>query len=204
MSCDSQKQYRYKAIQALVGHLDKKAAESCPLKQGILDTLSQCVSVAADGSLGQPSLSPSSLSLSLSLPYSGYFSGGKIFSLQLRDVSWVNISWFASLPRKPRKYYPSKITRYTVFSLLLHIHTCTSYMYTHSPTHSLTHTLTHTLTHSLTHSLTHPLTRSLTHSLTGPSVLDVFRTLVRHLRISIEDSSSSVQTVHNSAFQVVF
>ena len=42
-------------------------------------------------------------------------------SLQLRDVSWVNISWFASLPRKPRKYYPSKITRYTVYTHV-HIH----------------------------------------------------------------------------------
>lgn len=35
-----------------MGHLDKKAGDSCLLKQGILDTLSQCVSVAADGSLG--------------------------------------------------------------------------------------------------------------------------------------------------------
>jgi hypothetical protein len=47
-----QKQYRYKAIQALVGHLDRKSGEPCLLKQGILDTLSQCVSVAADCSLG--------------------------------------------------------------------------------------------------------------------------------------------------------
>lgn len=48
-----QKQDRYKAIQALVQHLDDKAKESCDLKQGILDTLSQCVVVAADGSLGE-------------------------------------------------------------------------------------------------------------------------------------------------------
>lgn len=81
-----QKQYRYKAIQALVGHLDKKVGERCLLKQGILDTLSHCVSVAADGSL-------------------------------------------------------------------------------------------------------------------GPSVLDVFRTLVRHLRISIEDCSTSVEASTNGAFQ---
>ena len=47
-----QKQYRYKAIQALVEHLDKNASGPCSLKQGILDTLSQCVSVAAEGSLG--------------------------------------------------------------------------------------------------------------------------------------------------------
>ena len=37
----------------------------------------------------------------------------------VRDVvcafSCANISWFASRPRKPRKYYPSKNTRYTVF-----------------------------------------------------------------------------------------
>lgn len=48
-----QKQDRYKAIQALLLHLDNKAAESCDIKQGILDTLSQCVIVAADGSLGE-------------------------------------------------------------------------------------------------------------------------------------------------------
>ena len=53
MSHDPQKQYRYKAIQALVGHLDKKASASCSVKQGILDTLSQSVAVAADGSLGK-------------------------------------------------------------------------------------------------------------------------------------------------------
>lgn len=40
-----------------MGHLDKKANESCSLKQGILDTLSQCVGVAADGSLGKYRLS---------------------------------------------------------------------------------------------------------------------------------------------------
>ena len=48
-----QKQDRYKAIQALVNHLDAKASESCELKQGVLDTLSHCVAVAADGSLGE-------------------------------------------------------------------------------------------------------------------------------------------------------
>ena len=34
--------------------------------------------------------------------------------------SWVNISWFASRPRKPRKYYPPppQNTRYTVFPSL--------------------------------------------------------------------------------------
>ena len=31
-------------------------------------------------------------------------------------VSWVNISWFASQPRKLRKCYPPKNTRYTVYS----------------------------------------------------------------------------------------
>ena len=36
----------------------------------------------------------------------------------------------------------------------------------------------------------------------GPSVLDVFRTLVRHLRISIEDCGSSTVASTNSAFQV--
>ena len=48
-----QKQDRYKAIQALVDHLDAKSSKSCDLKQGILDTLSRCVAVAADGSLGK-------------------------------------------------------------------------------------------------------------------------------------------------------
>ena len=48
-----QKQDRYKAIQALVDHLDAKSSKSCDLKQGILDTLSGCVAVAADGSLGE-------------------------------------------------------------------------------------------------------------------------------------------------------
>ena len=46
----------------------------------------------------------------------GYHRTSGTLILQLRDVSWVNISWFASLPRKPRKYYPSKITGYTVYS----------------------------------------------------------------------------------------
>ncbi len=40
-----------------MSHLDNKAKGSCDLKQGILDTLSQCVIVAADGSLGEASLS---------------------------------------------------------------------------------------------------------------------------------------------------
>ena len=31
-------------------------------------------------------------------------------------VSWVKISWFASQPRKPRKFYPPKNTRYTVYT----------------------------------------------------------------------------------------
>lgn len=48
-----QKQDCYKVIQALVAHLDNKAKEACVLKQGILDALSQCVIVAADGSLGE-------------------------------------------------------------------------------------------------------------------------------------------------------
>ena len=30
------------------------------------------------------------------------------------EVSWVNISWLASRPRKPRKFYPTENTRYTV------------------------------------------------------------------------------------------
>ena len=33
-------------------------------------------------------------------------------------------------------------------------------------------------------------------------MLDVFRTLVRHLRISIEDHTPSVEASHNSVFQV--
>ena len=53
-SCGNlQKQDRYKAIQALVNHLDSKVNGSWETKQGILDTLSQCVAVVADGSLGK-------------------------------------------------------------------------------------------------------------------------------------------------------
>ena len=64
------------------------------------------------------------------IPYSGYFSRGNIFvKVVILAISWktfrgfgrahavrdavcafscANISWFASRPRKPRKYYPSK------------------------------------------------------------------------------------------------
>ena len=86
------------------------------------------------------------------IPYSGYFSGGKIFmrseflasswknfrshgilnhtSLHCGTVSWVKISWFASQPRKPRKFYPPKNTCYTVQSystltiIIFNIHIC--------------------------------------------------------------------------------
>ena len=73
------------------------------------------------------------------IPYSGYFSGGEIFMssefwassgktfcgrcilnhtpVLCDTVSWVKISWFTSQPRKPRKFYPSKNTRYTVYPL---------------------------------------------------------------------------------------
>ena len=43
---------RYKAMQALVNHLDAMKDSSWEVKQGILDTLSHCVAAAADGSLG--------------------------------------------------------------------------------------------------------------------------------------------------------
>jgi len=51
--CFLQKQDCYKVIQALVQHLDEKAKDSCSIKQGILDALSQCVIAAADESLGK-------------------------------------------------------------------------------------------------------------------------------------------------------
>ena len=76
--------------------------------------------------------------------YSGYFSGGKIFvSSELLaclwenfrghgilnhtlvpygTVSWVKISWLASQPRKPRKFYPPKDTRYTVSPAIPCVH----------------------------------------------------------------------------------
>ena len=44
---------RYKAMQALVNHLDAMKDSSFPVKQGILDTLSHCVATAADGALGE-------------------------------------------------------------------------------------------------------------------------------------------------------
>ena len=69
------------------------------------------------------------------LPYSGYFSGGKIFvdmeilrvhgknvvvsctralmgvarCIYMVTVSWINISWFTSQPRKPRNFNPRNI-----------------------------------------------------------------------------------------------
>lgn len=46
------KQDRYKALQALVNHLDAIPNQSMEVKQGILDTLSHCVAATADGSLG--------------------------------------------------------------------------------------------------------------------------------------------------------
>ena len=67
------------------------------------------------------------LDLHVYIPYSGYFSGGKIFvsneflaslwknfrghgilnhtPVLCGTVSWVKISCFASQPRKPRKFY---------------------------------------------------------------------------------------------------
>ena len=70
------------------------------------------------------------------VPYSGYFSGGKIFMrseflpnlwkhfhgrgilshtlVHCGTISWVKSSRFASQPRKPRNFYPPKNTRYTV------------------------------------------------------------------------------------------
>ena len=74
------------------------------------------------------------------VPYSGYFSGDKIFvrseflpsswktfrghsilnhtPVHCGTVSWVKISWFTSQPRKPRKFYPPKNTHCTVSSWL--------------------------------------------------------------------------------------
>ena len=46
---------RYKALQALVNHLDAMENPSWEVKQGILDTLSHCVAAAVDGSLGMSS-----------------------------------------------------------------------------------------------------------------------------------------------------
>ncbi len=48
-----QRQDRYKAVQSLVDHLDARVKESWETKQGILGTLSKCVAVAADSSLGE-------------------------------------------------------------------------------------------------------------------------------------------------------
>ena len=41
------------AVQSLVDHVDAKVKESWETKQGILGTLSKCVAVAADSSLGE-------------------------------------------------------------------------------------------------------------------------------------------------------
>ena len=48
-------QFRYKAVQALIGHLDKKGnldIANPSAKRGILDTVSQCIQVASEGFLG--------------------------------------------------------------------------------------------------------------------------------------------------------
>ena len=45
-------QDRYKAMQALVNHLDAMKDSSSEVKEGVLDTLSHCVAAAADGNLG--------------------------------------------------------------------------------------------------------------------------------------------------------
>lgn len=50
-----QEQFRYKAVQALIGHLDKRGnldIASPAAKRGILDTVSQCIEVASEGFLG--------------------------------------------------------------------------------------------------------------------------------------------------------
>ena len=74
---------------------------------------------------------------SICIPYSGYFSGDKIFMsskfwaslwknlhgcgilnhtlVLCGTVSWVRILWFASQPQKPRKFYPPKNTCYMVY-----------------------------------------------------------------------------------------
>ena len=55
------KQDRYKALQALVNHLDAVPNQSMEVKQGILDTLSHSVAAAADGSLGEFLITHSSM-----------------------------------------------------------------------------------------------------------------------------------------------
>ena len=84
-------------------------------------------------------LSPYPSLLVQQVPYSRYFSGGKILVsseylasswknfhgrgilkhtlILCGTVSWVKILCFASQPRKPQKFYPLKNTRYTVLSI---------------------------------------------------------------------------------------
>lgn len=88
-----------------MGHLDKKANESCSLKQGILDTLSQCVGVAADGSLGK---------------YSGVLS-------DFDTVGSVLISEFQGL-KIPEVGLGGKMSYFKEFSLFMHTQT-----HTHTP-----------------------------------------------------------------------
>ena len=50
-----QEQFRYKAVQALISHLDKRGnihIANPAAKRGILDTVSQCIEVASEGFLG--------------------------------------------------------------------------------------------------------------------------------------------------------
>ena len=48
-----QPQFRYLAVQALLSHLDGKLVEERKLKRAILEVLSKCVAIAADGSIGE-------------------------------------------------------------------------------------------------------------------------------------------------------
>jgi len=49
-----QAQFRYKAVQALISHLDKgnPNIDNPSAKRGILDTVSQCIGVGSEGFLG--------------------------------------------------------------------------------------------------------------------------------------------------------
>ena len=48
-----QPQSQYLVIQALLAHVESKVGEKAAIKQNILEVLSQCVGVAADGSIGK-------------------------------------------------------------------------------------------------------------------------------------------------------
>ena len=141
LTCFAQRQDRYKAVQSLVDHLDAKVNDSWEIKQGILDTLSKCVAVAADGSLGK------SCDWTCTVHNIAPLISETNFVI---DITWNNLFTLAIS------------TSNTVLAMPEVTCDC------------------------------------LTPPPPGPSVLDIFRTLVQHLRVSIETTAEGPTDLSSS------